>query len=853
MATEPFTSQQSRRTTRRGVVLSDALARVAVTIGGFGTVASILLVCGFLVSVVLPLFVGCGTSAAPPVALGGAAPRILSAQIDPHRQLALLLADDGRVRAVALADGQEVAQAAVFDPAAARAVLAHDELGEDPAPRVAVVAGADGRVLVCRIRAVTTVVPAAAVPPEVADLAPGSGRRIDDRWCERTIDGAVWHALEVTTGVQAFAGGPVLLANACKRSDGEAVAALTADLHLHLRVATRHVNEITERADVETVDGELALAGSGAASPPDRLLMLGVGNEVCLLWNDGRLLRIDARDPAQPKIAERIDLLPDPARRITATALLCGHETLLIGDDAGTVRACFTTKPPAARGSDGAQIEVAHVFAGPAAPVVALDAAHRDHLFAAAWADGTVRIHQATSERLCCECRVYGAPRAVALAPNNDGLVVATGKALQSFALHVAHAEFSLAAVSLPVWYEGHERPEHSWQTTSGNSDYEPKFGLWPLVFGTLKATIYSLLFGVPLALLAAIYTSEFLHPRWRSRIKPAIEMMASLPSVVLGFLAALVFAPWIEAVLPSLLAAIVCVPFAWLLLGQLVQLLPPAQRVAAERWRPFGVAFALPLGILLAYATGWLATATMFGGDLQHWLATDGDGRAFGGWFLALLPLASAAAALLVARVSWLADHPAGGVLRLLGGAGAALLASAVLAFALQATGADLRGPLLGTYVQRNALVVGFAMGFAVIPIVYTIAEDALNAVPEHLRAASLGAGATPWQTAVRVILPTAMSGIFSAVMVGLGRAVGETMIVLMAAGGTAVLDVNPFNGFRTLSANLATELPEAVRDSTHYRILYLAALVLFALTLALNTAAELVRQRFRRRAWQL
>jgi phosphate transport system permease protein len=143
--------------------------------------------------------------------------------------------------------------------------------------------------------------------------------------------------------------------------------------------------------------------------------------------------------------------------------------------------------------------------------------------------------------------------------------------------------------------------------------------------------------------------------------------------------------------------------------------------------------------------------------------------------------------------------------------------------------------------------------MGFAVIPIVYTIAEDALNAVPEHLRAASLGAGATPWQTAVRVILPTAMSGIFSAVMVGLGRAVGETMIVLMAAGGTAVLDVNPFNGFRTLSANLATELPEAVRDSTHYRILYLAALVLFALTFALNTAAELVRQRFRRRAWQL
>jgi phosphate transport system permease protein len=143
--------------------------------------------------------------------------------------------------------------------------------------------------------------------------------------------------------------------------------------------------------------------------------------------------------------------------------------------------------------------------------------------------------------------------------------------------------------------------------------------------------------------------------------------------------------------------------------------------------------------------------------------------------------------------------------------------------------------------------------MGFAIIPIIYTIAEDALTAVPEHLRSASLGCGATPWQTAVRVVIPTAMSGLFSAVMVGLGRAVGETMIVLMAAGNTPVLEMNPFNGFRTLSANIAVELPEAVRNSTHYRTLFLTALVLFAMTFVLNTAAEVIRQRFRKRAFQL
>ena len=96
-------------------------------------------------------------------------------------------------------------------------------------------------------------------------------------------------------------------------------------------------------------------------------------------------------------------------------------------------------------------------------------------------------------------------------------------------------------------------------------------------------------------------------------------------------------------------------------------------------------------------------------------------------------------------------------------------------------------------------------------------------------------------------------MSGLFSAVMVGLGRAVGETMIVLMAGGNTSVEDWNMFNGFRTLSANIAVELPEAVRNSTHYRTLFLAALTLFVLTFIVNTVAELVRLRFRKRAYQL
>jgi phosphate transport system permease protein len=186
----------------------------------------------------------------------------------------------------------------------------------------------------------------------------------------------------------------------------------------------------------------------------------------------------------------------------------------------------------------------------------------------------------------------------------------------------------------------------------------------------------------------------------------------------------------------------------------------------------------------------------------------------------------------------------------------GAALLTVAAawaLGAGLNVLGLDPRESFMGTYVQRNALVVGFMMGFAIIPIIFTIAEDALSSVPEHLRSASLGCGATRWQTARRIIIPTAMSGLFSAVMIGLGRAVGETMIVLMAAGNTPVMEMNIFNGFRTLSANIAVELPEAVRDSTHYRTLFLAALTLFAMTFVVNTAAEAIRLRFRKRAFQL
>ena len=154
------------------------------------------------------------------------------------------------------------------------------------------------------------------------------------------------------------------------------------------------------------------------------------------------------------------------------------------------------------------------------------------------------------------------------------------------------------------------------------------------------------------------------------------------------------------------------------------------------------------------------------------------------------------------------------------------------------------------GTQVdQRNSIVIAFALGFAVIPIIFTISEDALIRVPGHLRAASLALGATRWQTAWRVVLPSASPGVFAAVMIGFGRAVGETMIVLMATGNTPIIDGSIFNGMRTLSANIAVEIPEAPAGGTLFRVLFLTAVLLFSATFLINTAAEVVRERMRKK----
>lgn len=842
------------RTTRPAVKIADRLARHVIRVGGIGTIAAISMVFVFLSWVVWPLMRGESLGEPRPVAAAPEQGRVVAVGTDDTMSLVWTCDDQGDFAAWDAAGGvrlsgmrpfPETPTAWSFPVRGSRAIFGF----------------ADGTIRFVQVDHRSEYRDASRMPDADRDRRAGDRFVTEGAIAERVgVDQFVLRSMQWTASdpVAIAAGVPIVAVDLSTTPNGPASASIDRDGVLRVTQVRTTRNLLTGKDTISTTSGELRIAEVGERGLPRWILLRGLGDNALVVWEDGFALRVDVRRLSQPVVAEQLDLVPSPDARVSAIGFVNGKNTLLVGDTDGGLAAWFRVPAPAMTTADGAHFIRAHELGRAGTEVTSLASSPRTRLVAAGYADGSVRVFHVTTDRMVAESRL-AEPRAVgavAMAPD-DSAVVASAEGLVAFALDAPHPEVSWHALLQPIHYEGYAKSEHVWQSSSGTDDFEPKFGLWPLVFGTLKATLYAMMFGVPIALMAAVYTSEFLHPDVKAKIKPTIEMMASLPSVVLGFLAALVLAPLVEQVVPEVLAAIVLVPLVLLACAHLWQFVPGGLRTRWQGGRLVFSAAAIFAGIAAAFAAGPVLERWLFAGDLRLWL--DGKtGDATGGWVLLVTPLAAVVAGVLAIRVEPLVAPGRGSApLRSLVTFTAASVVTTLLAVGaatlLTAAGLDLRGGALGTYVQRNALVVGFVMAFAIVPIIYTIAEDALSSIPENLRAGSLALGATPWQTAVRIVVPTAMSGLFSAIMVGLGRAVGETMIVLMAAGNTPVLDWNVFNGFRTLSANIAVELPEAVRNGTHYRTLFLAAFTLFLMTFVLNTAAELIRLRFRKRAQQL
>lgn len=857
------TTSRRRRTSAR-VRWTDRIAAVAIRGGGLGVIVAVLGILVYLVTVVAPLFAPARIvrEAAYPLPGDTTAP-LLFARVDEYRLLGLRGTADGEVLGFDARTGDAVGRLRLFPEGLTLTAFSR----RDPAGKLAL-GFSDGSVILAHAdfasEFITTPASDAAPPAgsDTATAAPGITQTLPGGETRRVSADVGWEQ-PVMVGA---AGVPIARIDQRATDAATRLAVLKDDGSLLVSSVTHRQNFLTGKTE-SRVEGSQVLIPETvlAQGKPDFLLITSMGDQLYLAWQDGRTVRFDLRNPQAPALVEQADLAPGDAR-LRGLEFMSGEQSLVATDSEGGVRVWFRVQRDGT-GSDGFALVPAHTLTSHQAAVSAVAPSLRDKSLLTCAEDGSITLHHMTSEEVLVSDRVEPASalRDCQITPKNDGLfaVGADGRATV-WSLHNPHPETSLASLFGKVWYEGYGDESYTWQSSSGTDDFEPKLSLVPLIVGTLKATLYSMLFAVPIALLGAIYTSEFLDRRFRAPIKSTVELMASLPSVVLGFLAALVLAPIIENWVLAVLSVFAIVPLVALGAGYAWQILPQgAGRILGGRLHFAALLVLTLIAVLTAPTLAGPAERLLFAGDFKAWL----DGRAGTGtpgtavilWPILVLGL-------LIADRRWLApalQRRAGHGSRTRAGAFefikfvALIAASALLAWtaAVIATrlGIDPRALFFGTYVQRNALVVGFVMGFAVIPIIYTIADDALSAVPASLRSASLGCGATRWQTATRVVLPLAMSGIFSALMVGLGRAVGETMIVLMAAGNTPLMDLNIFNGLRTLSANIAVELPEAVKDGSLYRVLFLAALMLFVLTFIVNTLAEIVRQRFRKRAYQL
>lgn len=851
--------------TRRSVVWGEKIAGGVITVGGLMVIVAVLGIMVFLFRVVMPLVssgqvIGSVNYTAP------VAGQVMWVNGDEFQTVGISVDDTGEALVFHIPTGS---------------VLQRQDLGFEATPTS--VSGTIGRDRIAlgfedgTVRFATLGVIATATRP---DQLPSDLQRLNDR--DRMSGGRVFTQVQsgdfrtlvadITIGdAEQISDLPIISID--YRTGGTVerptISFATVDAANVVRVSRSRIqrNMMTGAETVRTVTTELPPLPVADGVRVTELLLSGSADRAIVGTDDGRLHRYDLRNLDAPVLSESLRATPEGVA-ITALTFLGGEQSLVVGGEDGSLTIWFRIQRDGARGSDGFELVQARSHPTMPAAVVDLAEAQRDKSFAATDANGNVWLVHSTSDQTLFQFQRSGDARSDAqsmIFPRGDGvLLMSQTGAVEAWQFRANHAEVTLRVLFGRIWYEGYGQPEFIWQSTAGTDLAEPKYSLVPLIFGTMKAAFYAMLFAAPIALMAAIYTSEFVDRRVRATVKPMMEMMESLPTVVLGFVAALVLAPLVEEWIGAVLLGLFALPTGLMLGAFLWQMLPVPLALKYDGFPKFTLmALMIVVAAGAAFNLGPLFERFLFAGDFKRWTTGQfGTGTPF--MFLILLPLSYLAAGWGFRKLvghHWRAlmgdrDRAQAGrldVLRWLFLLAVAMLLSWAAASTLTLIGYDPRGGFVDSYQQRNALVVGFVMAFAVIPNIYTLAEDALNSVPSHLRAASLACGATPWQTSIWVVLPTAMSGVFSAVMMGMGRAVGETMIVVMAAGNTPIMEWNIFSGLRTLSANIAIELPEAVKDGTNYRVLFLAALTLFIMTFVINTLAELIRQRFRKRAFQL
>jgi phosphate transport system permease protein len=717
----------------------DQIASKIIGLGGLVVIAAVLIILFYLVYVVSPLFLP--ASASRTSLEGGAdwlkAPTVFLA-LEEQQQVAFRITQQGQAQFFNL-EGLQLIESTDIRPGGQNVAMVADDMGHTG---LVAVAYEDGKVSLIRSDYSTDFSAGVELRKIIPKLEVPYGGDLRDLMPEGGITGLVLSDTDTELMLAAAGSGG----------------------RVRLDRNTRKENFLSGETNLESSVKDLKVDFEIAA--------INISNDHRWLYLGDESGQVHFFDTSTLSVAQVVRVSD---KAITSMNMLLGGFSLLAGDAGGTITQLF----PVRDGDNQYSLEIIRRFEGHQSAISQIIPEQRRKGFMTVDTEGNLSIFHSTAGQMVLSDKLPGLPSALALAPRASGLLVLYSDGRADFVdIDNEHPEVSFASLWSKVWYENYAQPEYVWQSSASSNEFEPKFSLTPLAFGTLKAALYAMLFALPLALMGAAYTAYFMSPALRRMVKPTIEIMAALPTVILGFLAGLWFAPFLEENLAGVMSLMLVVPaglllFAWFWTRA-------AWRVkdfVKEGWEPILLLPVLViLGIVSIEFVGPLQDI-FFDGDLRTWLSRE-------------------------AGIS---------------------------------------------YDQRNAVVVGCAMGFAVIPTIFSIAEDAIYGVPKSLSDGSLALGATPWQTLVRVTLPTASPGMFSAVMIGLGRAVGETMIVLMATGNTPIMDWNLFEGMRTLAANIAVEMPESAMNSSHYRILFLAALVLFMFTFVVNTGAELIRQRLR------
>lgn len=742
---------QARAKLRKKRMMRDRLSRYGITAAGYGVVFSLALIFFYLFYEVMPIFRAAKITPEHQYSISQLTDQpSLHLGLERYEELGLVYDAQGRVTFFEQANANIRSRIDLNLPEGAQ-ITSHAK-GEDINGFMGF-GTQDGQVLLAKHDYNLS------FPNDTRYIEPVISYPFGDQLIELASDGsALEHlAVQVTTRGQQRA----------------VVAGYTASQQLLMATLTSRSNLMTGAVTTSASVVELPALPSNVE--PVKILIEKNLRSLFVADSSGLVHYYNIENPERARLVQSIDL--GQGSTITAMDYLVGTVSLVVGTADGQLAQAFLVRDA----DNNFSLQQIRTFNQHPAAITSISPEFNRKGFLVGDASGRVGLHYATSARTLKIQKVSDHPISqVAISPVNGRLLALDESGqLQSMAVWNQHPQISFRALWNRVWYEGRGSPAFVWQSSSGNDEFESKFSLVPLSLGTLKAAFYAMLFAMPLAIFGAIYTAYFMSPKIRGYVKPTIEIMEALPTVILGFLAGLWLAPFAENNLPAIFSIFLIMPLFLLGFVFLWSKLPQnlINRV------PDGFEAVVMLAPILFF--GWLAVTMsplieiwFFGGSARQWLTDVGI-----------------------------------------------------------------------TYDQRNAMIVGIAMGFAVIPTIFSIAEDAVFTVPKHLTQGSLALGASRWQTVMGVVLPTASPGIFSAIMMGFGRAVGETMIVLMATGNSPVVNFNLFEGMRTLSANIAVELPETAVGSSHFRILFLAALVLFALTFVVNTIAEVVRQRLRAR----